>query len=79
MPTNRVKIEGSAELIAKFAALTKVMQAAHLRAVVLAGLLPIQNEAIKNCPVITGTLRRSIHSEIVTEKDGFAEGFTGTH
>ena len=78
MPTNQVKIIGAAELTAKFAQLNKVTQVAHLKTAVLAGLLPIQNEAIDQCPVLEGNLVRSIHSEIVTEQDGYAEGFTGT-
>lgn len=44
----------------------------------LAGLLPIQNEAIELAPVLEGNLRRSIHSEIVEATNGYAEGFTGT-
>lgn len=78
MPTSRVKIIGAAELTTKFAKLSKVTQAAHLKTAVLAGLLPIQNEAIDNCPVDEGDLVRSIHSEIVNASDGYAEGFTGT-
>ena len=75
---NQVKITGQEELTKKFKKLQQVAQASHLTTAVLAGLLPIQNKAVADCPKDEGDLARSIHSEIVEAVDNYVKGFTGT-
>jgi HK97 gp10 family phage protein len=45
---------------------------------VRAGLLVIEGAAVRKAPVLTGTLRRSIHTETAATADG-AVGRTGTN
>lgn len=62
--TNKVQIEGLDDLKAAFAKLDKAMQGQTLKNAVRAGSLIIERGAIVKCPVLTGNLRRSIHTEI---------------
>lgn len=62
-------IRGMDDLKRKLAALETGMQARVLKDALTAGALPIQNEAKILAPYETGTLRRSIHTEIVTHGD----------
>lgn len=78
MATKSVTIQGDKELRAKFKRLDAITQSRMLRNAVFAGLLPITNEAQRLAPYKSGTLRRSIHPEIVTEREGYVEGATGT-
>lgn len=59
------KIHGMDDLKRKLVALETGMQARVLKNALTAGALPIQNEAKILAPYETGTLRRSIHTEIV--------------
>lgn len=63
------KVRGMDDLKRKLAALEKGMQARVLKNALTAGALPIQNEAKILAPYKTGTLRRSIHTEIVVYGD----------
>lgn len=63
------KIRGMQELQSKLKRLESGMQARVLKNALTAGALPIQNEAKILAPYETGTLRRSIHTEIVTHGD----------
>lgn len=69
---------GDKELFAKFKALKAAARGPLLTTAAKAGILPIQNAAIKNAPYLTGTLRRSIHTEEIEEKATFAMVATGT-
>lgn len=63
------KIRGMDELQSKLKRLDAGMQARVLSNALTAGALPIQNEAKRLAPYKTGTLRRSIHTEIVKHGD----------
>jgi HK97 gp10 family phage protein len=78
MATQRVTLQGGKELLAKLNKLGELGQTRVLRNAVFAGLLPITNEAQRLAPYKSGTLRRSIHPEIVTERNDYVEGATGT-
>lgn len=54
-------VDGLPELSAKFALLAQVASTRTLRAALRAGGLVIRDEAKQKAPVLTGTLRRSIH------------------
>lgn len=49
-----------------------------LEAASTAGLLLIQNDAKQKAPVLTGTLRRSIHIETLQKRRNFVEQAVGT-
>lgn len=74
-----MKVKNPEDLIKAFKKLDKLTQASTLEAAVRAGLLPIQNTAIQKAPYLTGTLRRSIHSEITESRQSYCEGATGTN
>lgn len=54
-------ISGSDALKRKFGQLTQIAQGKMLERALVAGALPIQNDAKRKAPVLTGNLRRSIH------------------
>ena len=60
----KVKITGLDDLNKAFKRLAENTQGQVLQNAVRAGMLPIQNAAIEKVPVLTGNLRRSIHTEI---------------
>jgi len=72
------KIRGMQELQSKLKRLESGMQARVLSNALTAGALPIQNEAKTLAPYETGTLRRSIHTEIVTKNDNRIVAEIGT-
>lgn len=65
-----VKVSGDAELVAKLRRLAGKATPAQARAALLAGGLPIQTAAVQKAAVLTGTLRRSIHTEAAETSDG---------
>lgn len=62
----RVDVIGEGELRQKLQALEAAVQQQNLAAAVQAGALLIQNAAKEKAPFRTGTLRRSIHTEVET-------------
>lgn len=60
----RVEVIGERELLAKLRGLSAAVRGAHLQAAVRAGALLIENSAKGKAPYRTGTLRRSIHTEV---------------
>lgn len=73
-----IVLEGAEELAAKLAALGEAAAGDVLRAAVRAGALLVQNDAKEMAPYRTGTLKRSIHTEV--EGDGhMAEATVGTN
>jgi HK97 gp10 family phage protein len=72
-----VVIEGAAELAAALGRLSEAAAGEALRAAVRSAGLLVQNDAKTLAPYRTGTLRRSIHTEV--EGDGqHAEASVGT-
>lgn len=69
---------GDKELAAAFKKLSAAMRGPALTTAAKAGILPIQNAAIDNAPYLTGTLRRSIHTEEIEESAHSAMVATGT-
>lgn len=69
---------GDRELIAKFKALDKAVQGSALENAATAGILPIQNEAIRGAPYESGNLSRSIHTETIERSTHYTEVATGT-
>jgi len=63
-------IDGMDGLLAKLQELASKATPAQLRAALMAGALPIQTAAVQKAPVLTGTLRRSIHTETSETSDG---------
>lgn len=66
----RVTMRGDDELVAKLQKLAGKATKAQARAALQAGALPIQTAAVQKAPVLTGTLRRSIHTETAETSDG---------
>lgn len=64
------KLKGDDELVAKLQKLAGKATKAQARAALMAGALPIQTAAVQKAPVLTGTLRRSIHTETAETSDG---------
>lgn len=60
----RVDVIGEAELKRKLQQLDAAVQAQNLAAAVHAGALLIENAAKQKAPYRTGTLRRSLHTEV---------------
>lgn len=69
---------GDKELIAKFKRLNAVVRGDTLERAATAGILPIQNEAIRLAPYKEGNLKRSIHTETTEKRATFVEVTTGT-
>lgn len=67
---NGATIRGDDELVTKLRGLASKATPAQLRAALMAGALPIQTAAVQKAPVLTGTLRRSIHTETAETSDG---------
>lgn len=65
-----MSLHGDDELIAKLKRLAAKATPAQARAALMAGALPIQTAAVQKAPVLTGTLRRSIHTETAETSDG---------
>lgn len=76
--STKFKITGDRELIAKLRRMQASMRGPLLAHAASAGIKPIENSAINTAPLLTGTLRRSIHTEIVAQTDTYAEAATGT-
>lgn len=72
-----VVIEGGAELARKLAALGEAVAGEALAAAMRSGALLVENDAKRRAPYKTGTLRRSIHTE-VEAGEGKAEASVGT-
>lgn len=66
----RVTMRGDDELVATLRKLAGKATKAQARAALMAGALPIQTAAVQKAPVLTGTLRRSIHTETAETADG---------
>jgi len=66
----KVTIKGDDELVAKLKRLAGKATKAQARAALQAGALPIQTAAVQKAPILTGTLRRSIHTETAETSDG---------
>lgn len=60
----RVDVIGEEELRRKLQSLTEAVQGQALAAAVMSGAQVIQNAAKEKAPYRTGTLRRSIHTEV---------------
>lgn len=58
------EIEGLDELKRRLEQLSSGLRTSILSKAVRAAALPIQNAAKQNAPVLTGTLRRSIHTKV---------------
>jgi HK97 gp10 family phage protein len=56
-----ITVQGSDRLKRKFGSLAKVAQGKTLERALVAGALPIQNQAKRLAPKLTGNLTRSIH------------------
>ena len=67
------------EIKRAFKTLDKLTKTRNLEAAVNAGLQPINNDAQQRAPYLTGTLRRSIHTEILESSDQYCEGASGTN
>lgn len=67
------------EVLRKFKALNAVGQRALLQAAGTAGALPILNEAQRLVAVKTGTLKRSLHIEVVALSDNRIKITIGTN
>ena len=65
-----VTVEGVDELVRKLKRLAGKATPAQARAALMAGAQPIQTSAVIKAPVLTGTLRRSIHTETAEVGDG---------
>lgn len=65
-----VSVSGDDELVRKLQRLASKAKPAQARAALMAGALPIQTSAVVKAPVLTGTLRRSIHTETAETSDG---------
>jgi len=78
MAKRRMTVKGDKELAAKLAKLRGVARGPLLAVAAQAGILPINNTAQANAPYKSGTLRRSIHPELVAVSDTYAEAATGT-
>lgn len=72
-----VVIEGGAELARKLAALGEAVAGDVLAAAMRSGALLVEADAKRRAPFKTGTLRRSIHTE-VEAGEGKAEASVGT-
>lgn len=66
-----ITVTGTAEAAAQLAAIGAVEEG-PLQAAVMAGALVIQNDAKRRAPFLTGTLRRSIHTEADVAAGGAA-------
>ena len=73
-----VTVKGDKELHAAFKRLKGVARGQALLTAAKAGILPIQNEAIILVAYKSGTLRRSIHTEVLEEKNTSVLVATGT-
>lgn len=74
MSTVTIRIEGGPNLAAKMARLEAALTPERLEAAGIAGALKIVNAAKRNAPVVTSTLRRSIHIGGHTALTGALEG-----
>lgn len=74
-----MRIKNPKDLQRAFDKLDKLTKARYLTAAVNAGLQPINNAAQEKAPYLTGTLRRSIHTEIMQSSDTYCEGASGTN
>lgn len=72
------KLIGERELLAKLQQLDRAAQGSALENAATAGILPIQNEAIRLAPYESGNLSRSIHTETVEKSSHYVETATGT-
>lgn len=72
-----VAVIGEAELRRKLVSLSAAVRGAHLQAAVRSGALLIENSGKGKAPYRTGTLRRSIHTEVEGD-DSRAEATIGT-
>jgi HK97 gp10 family phage protein len=76
--TVKTTIIGLGELQAQFKRISKAARGAALAKAGTSGLLLVQNAAIPKAPKLTGTLRRSIHTEVLEQRDDYAEVAVGT-
>jgi HK97 gp10 family phage protein len=74
----RVDVIGDEELRSKLQSLTAAVQGQVLAAAVMSGAQVIQNAAKEKAPYRTGTLKRSIHSEIEASDATRATAIIGT-
>jgi HK97 gp10 family phage protein len=65
LPGLVVTIQGTAALEARLGALSGPQAAQVLERATMAGALLILNDAQRHAPVVTGTLRRSLHAEVI--------------
>lgn len=72
------KIKGMDQLDRNVRKLIDAASPPQLAAAAKAGGLVIQNAAKQKAPVLSGTLRRSIHLEVVEQRDGLAVVEVGT-
>lgn len=78
MAKSAITIKGVDKLEAKFAKLKERTRGEILKNAVRAGALPIQTAAVIKAPIEFGTLKRSIHTEIVNASATHAEAEVGT-
>lgn len=71
-------IIGLGELQAQFKRIAKAARGEMLAKAGTAGLLLVQNAALPKAPKRTGTLRRSIHTEVLEQRADYAEVAVGT-
>lgn len=74
----RVRVDGTGDLIRKLRKLDDNMSAQALANATRAGALLIEGRAKELAPVRTGTLRRSIHTEIAESTPTHATVLVGT-
>lgn len=72
-----VQFDAGSALAERYATLASDLRGQALRDAVEAGALIVETDAKIAAPVLTGTLRRSLHTE-VTSSDGQAEALVGT-
>ena len=78
MSNARSTIIGLGELKAQFGRIAKSMRGNMLAKAATSGLLLVENAAVQKAPKRTRTLARSIHTEILDQKDTSVEAAVGT-
>ena len=73
-----MKLDGLDDALRSLNKLDDATAGRHLKTAAMAGIMPIQNAAKQNALKKSGTLARSIHSEVVSEKSKSIEVATGT-
>lgn len=73
-----VKVKGDRELVLKLRAMADEAAGEALARAATAGALLVENAAKEKAPFKTGSLRRSIHTEVTEQRRDYAEVTVGT-